>query len=341
MANQKEIPHSNDENFDFDVAISFATEDQDYVSEFALELGKSDLKIYFAPDDDVNSWGKDLYSYFDDIFRKKSRFVVMFLSKNYAIKHWTNHERKSAQARAYSQRSEYILPARFDATGVDGILPTVKYIDLKKFSPIEFAKIVLKKIGPISRTNFLPSKFDSLMTFLEVKKQKDEILVSEEVKLLFNALTQMKPNERELLWIAIENACAGGIPENIHLNFEVYLRATSLLRKQIISVFSRLKFLGFKTTLSIEKCENEQDEIAPVSQEKIKIIFSPIFGIEYKGKSITDENCTLVLLAYFSLLCESYCPGCAKSAFLRVDFSVLNSDTFSENDNENLTTRKN
>jgi hypothetical protein len=48
----------------------------------------------------------------------------VFISSHYARKLWTNHERKSAQARAFKERSEYLFPARFDDTDVPGILST-------------------------------------------------------------------------------------------------------------------------------------------------------------------------------------------------------------------------
>ncbi len=48
----------------------------------------------------------------------------MFLSRNYAAKLWTNHEREAAQARAFRENEEYILPIRLDDTEIPGILQT-------------------------------------------------------------------------------------------------------------------------------------------------------------------------------------------------------------------------
>jgi hypothetical protein len=58
------------------------------------------------------------------VYANRARFTVVFISSHYARKLWTNHERKSAQARAFKERSEYLLPARFDDTDVPGILST-------------------------------------------------------------------------------------------------------------------------------------------------------------------------------------------------------------------------
>ena len=49
----------------------------------------------------------------------------MFLSQNYARTLWARHELKNAQARAFEENQEYILPVRLDDTEIPGILPTV------------------------------------------------------------------------------------------------------------------------------------------------------------------------------------------------------------------------
>lgn len=71
---------------------------------------------------------------------------ILFISEAYAKKVWTNHERKSAQAHALEENKEYILPARFDATELPGILPTAGFIDLKSKTPEEFADCIHVKL---------------------------------------------------------------------------------------------------------------------------------------------------------------------------------------------------
>ncbi len=58
-----------------------------------------------------------------------------------------NHERKSAQARAFTENQEYILPAFFDeAIEVPGLLKTVGYISLRGRPPAEFAALIVEKL---------------------------------------------------------------------------------------------------------------------------------------------------------------------------------------------------
>jgi len=44
----------------------------------------------------------------------------MFISKEYAEKPWTKHERRSDLSRALEE-DEYVLPARFDDTELPGL----------------------------------------------------------------------------------------------------------------------------------------------------------------------------------------------------------------------------
>ena len=71
---------------------------------------------------------------------------MIFISRHYAEKVWTNHERKSAQAKALNQKAEFILPARFDNTDIPGLPPTISYIDLSELRPTEFGQLVEKKL---------------------------------------------------------------------------------------------------------------------------------------------------------------------------------------------------
>jgi hypothetical protein len=47
----------------------------------------------------------------------------MFISGAYGNKLWTNHERKSAQARAFQEAQEYILAIPTKAPVCNGIMP--------------------------------------------------------------------------------------------------------------------------------------------------------------------------------------------------------------------------
>jgi hypothetical protein len=127
---------------EFQIALSFAGEDRSYVDNVANFLKFSGISVFYDVFEEVNLWGKNLYDYLTDIYQNKALYTIMFISEKYARKLWTNHERKAMQARAFQENQEYILPARFDDTTINGILPTTGYIDLRNKSPKEFVEIM-------------------------------------------------------------------------------------------------------------------------------------------------------------------------------------------------------
>jgi hypothetical protein len=133
-------------NFEYDVALSFAGEDRAYVEKVAKYLMGKNIKVFYDDYEKTKLWGKDLYVYLDEIYQKKAKYCIMFISCYSSEKLWTNHERKSAQARAFKEKGEYILPARFDDTEIPGILPTIGYIDLRSLEPERFGKLIIEKL---------------------------------------------------------------------------------------------------------------------------------------------------------------------------------------------------
>lgn len=131
----------------YDVAFSFAGEQRQYVEAVADSLRGQGVSVFYDGFEEVDLWGRDLYAHLDEVYQHRARFCVMFISSDYARKARTNHERRSAQARAFQASAEYILPVRFDETEIPGVLPTVGYIDLRGTAPEALAELILQKLG--------------------------------------------------------------------------------------------------------------------------------------------------------------------------------------------------
>lgn len=136
-------------SYEYDVCLSFAGENRDYVQMVARGLLDRDVRVFYDEDDRTKTklWGKNLTEHFDRIYREASRFCVMFISEHYARKPWTRHERRSALARALIEEEEYILPARFDDTELAGLPPTVAYLDLTEIAPATLIDHIMRKLG--------------------------------------------------------------------------------------------------------------------------------------------------------------------------------------------------
>ena len=133
-------------DYEFDVALSFAGEDREYVERVAVALRDSRVRLFYDKFEEIDLWGRNLADHHGQVY-SSSRYVVIFVSKYYAQKAWPNHERKHAQARALENQEDIILPARFDDTEIPRLPHTISYINLNKLTPEEFAEKVIRKLA--------------------------------------------------------------------------------------------------------------------------------------------------------------------------------------------------
>lgn len=132
----------------YDVAFSFAGTERKLVEEIATIVRDAGFTVFYDNFYPEQLWGQDLVATFDRIYRKESKFCVMFLSQEYKDRIWTTHERRSATARALQERgAEYILPVKVENVDIDGLVPTVGYVSIAELSPAQIAALLIKKLG--------------------------------------------------------------------------------------------------------------------------------------------------------------------------------------------------
>jgi hypothetical protein len=103
------MPKRKTISFEYDVCLSFAGKDRTYVRRVANILKSKGIRIFYDEYEQVDMWGKDLYVHLDDIYKNTAKFCVLFASKHYAKKVWTNHERQSGQARIRKSRDNLLI----------------------------------------------------------------------------------------------------------------------------------------------------------------------------------------------------------------------------------------
>ena len=135
------------EELEYDVGLSFAGEQRDYVRRVAEDLQYRGLRVFYDENEEDHLWGKNLLDYLSELYLKRCHYCIIFASAEYATKMWPNVERQSAQARDIAAAGEYILPVRFDDTEIPGLLPTIYYQDARKKSPEQIAGLFAQKIG--------------------------------------------------------------------------------------------------------------------------------------------------------------------------------------------------
>ena len=144
---------SENRQFDYDVAFSFAGEDRLVVERIALELRDRGLRVFYDDFEKSTLWGKVLYDYLADLYSNRAKFCVIFASASYKEKRWTNHERQSAQERAFKENREYILPVRIDDTEIPGLLSTIGFLDLRKLTEHAVIEAIIDKLTEFDQAN--------------------------------------------------------------------------------------------------------------------------------------------------------------------------------------------
>lgn len=133
-------------SFKYDISLSFAEEDREFVQCVHEQLKQKGLKVYYYNDQQAGLLGKNLYKHLDNVFRKKSRYCAIFISKHYERKYWTQYELRAALSRALTENREYILPVRIDDTKIQGIEDSVVYFPADKKDCKELAAAIVQKV---------------------------------------------------------------------------------------------------------------------------------------------------------------------------------------------------
>ncbi len=133
-------------NHEYQVALTFAGEQRDYVEDVAMHLQARGISVFYDRFEEVKLWGRSLVEHFDFIFAQQSEYVVMFISKEYVNKAWPRHERQHALCRMIKEHREYILPVRFDGTEVPGLPEDLFYLRAAEYKSIDLAEAIADKL---------------------------------------------------------------------------------------------------------------------------------------------------------------------------------------------------
>lgn len=132
---------------DYDVAVTFAGEDRAFVEAVVAQVKASGFTVFYDEDAKSEMWGADLPEFFADIYERRARYAMMFVSVHYAAKPWTRLERRSVLTRAMQESSPYLLPVRLDSTELPGVRSTIGFLDGLRETPTGIANALKAKLG--------------------------------------------------------------------------------------------------------------------------------------------------------------------------------------------------
>ena len=132
--------------FRFDMAISYAGEEEGLAYDLYKLLCKNDMKVFFAKPYKVYLFGKHLIPEIKDIFGPYTRFVVPIISKHYAKKYWPKLEFNIAKEEEKHRRFEFILPVIIDDVCFEGFDESdLVYINIRKEGLFSTVDIICQK----------------------------------------------------------------------------------------------------------------------------------------------------------------------------------------------------
>ena len=303
-------------NYQYDVCLSFAGEDRSYVGQVAKILANQGVRVFYDEYEKVELWGKDLYSHLDDVYQNAAKYCVIFISKSYAKKLWTNHERQSAQARAFKAHAEYLLPVRLDKTKIEGIRDTVGFIDAKNMPVSELADLIVQKVGLRQRESYFPPVPDRLFKALGAKTVSQKAGLKAVAQNFFEVLERMNKAERNILFEVVLQGCPAELPDNVHISLDLLRRILKTSPTKIIRTVSKTQSLGFSWKVRNSHGEDDRE---------------PNLVVEWDDMHIqTSGNFTIVMNEMISLAVDKYCHEHGRERLHNLDFAQLSTATESE-----------
>lgn len=138
------------QEYEYDIALSFAGEDRKYAEELALKLRNRGVQVFYDNWNIASLWGENLYTYLAETYRDKALFCVTIISKKYCEKQWTKHELEFIQERAF-QGEVYWLPLFLEEVKVPGLSETRGRVYANQHEIDEIVDILCEKINKRKR----------------------------------------------------------------------------------------------------------------------------------------------------------------------------------------------
>lgn len=136
---QKEEVVKHGGEYKYDIAISYASEQETYVRRVAKILEMEKLRIFYAPNREEEFLGRDMIMEFYEIYRYQSMFVCCFVSEDYLKKDITVHEAKTALLRTKEEKRNCLIPVYFNGARLKGLDPDIHFLDGDRLREVEVA----------------------------------------------------------------------------------------------------------------------------------------------------------------------------------------------------------
>lgn len=135
----------------FNVAFTFAGESRSLVEQVVRELEKMiEKNSIFYDNNYVSQLARpSLDTLLQDIYKNRSKLIVVFLCEKYQEKKWCGLEFRAIKELIMEKEINKIMYIRLDDGQVDGVFKTDGYVDGMKFTPKELSRFINERINLI------------------------------------------------------------------------------------------------------------------------------------------------------------------------------------------------
>lgn len=137
----------------YDLALSFAPENTQYVYDVASVLRAYGVRLFFDEDPRIFIWGKDFHEAQDNIYLARSRHIAVFLSGYYVRRMWSQTDRKDLLLRVGKNPHDYLALATFEEADVGELSRGRNITDLRQVDAEAYAKSLLKFLASAPSLN--------------------------------------------------------------------------------------------------------------------------------------------------------------------------------------------
>ena len=133
----------------FDVALSFPGESRALVEEIAgaLEVRLGSDRYFYDNNYKAQLARPSLDVLLQDIYRNRSKLIVVFIGGDYQRKEWCGIELRAIREIILERGYDRIMFLRLDDGAVDGVFKTDGYVDVQRHSPDEIAHFIQQRVA--------------------------------------------------------------------------------------------------------------------------------------------------------------------------------------------------
>lgn len=128
--------------------MSFAGQDRPFVDSVATSLAQSLTRerVFYDRWYEAELVRPDLDRYLQNIYRRDSDLVVVFLSSEYEAREWGRLEWRAVRELIRSRDPADVMLVRVDATEIAGLFSIDGYIDAQHHSPSQISDLILQRL---------------------------------------------------------------------------------------------------------------------------------------------------------------------------------------------------